>query len=114
MPVNRKRPTLKDVAREAGVSLGMASRVMGKCGSFSEATAQRVRTAAKKLDYRANAAARSLESQSTRFVGLSVDSLDGYFWTSLVRGSRGYLPATSVKPVASSRCGGTASRRTAD
>ena len=38
-----KKPTLKDVAKEAGVSLGMASRVLGKYGSYSDDTKERVR-----------------------------------------------------------------------
>jgi len=33
-----KRATLKEVARKAGVSLGMAGRVLGKYGSYSRAT----------------------------------------------------------------------------
>ena len=86
MAVNRRKPTLKDVAYKAGVSLGMASRVLGSHGSYSAATAGGVSRAARDLQYRPNAVARALKSRSTRFVGLLVDSLQGSFWTSAVRG----------------------------
>ncbi len=62
--------TLKDVAREAGVSVGMASRVISRYGSYSEETARRVLEAARRLDYRPNMLARSLRVGRTRAIGL--------------------------------------------
>ncbi|HZW28117.1 MAG TPA: LacI family DNA-binding transcriptional regulator, partial [Trueperaceae bacterium] len=63
---------MKDVAREAGVSIGMASRVLGGYGSYSAETARRVREAARRLDYRPNMLARSLRLGRTRAIGLVV------------------------------------------
>jgi LacI family transcriptional regulator len=66
-------PTLSDVAREAGVSLATASRVLSNAECrvpISEATRDRVRTAARTLGYRPNLTARSLSQRRTKTIGL--------------------------------------------
>jgi len=45
-----QRKTLKDVAREAGLSVTIASRVLGNYGYFSEETKSKVLKAAEKLN----------------------------------------------------------------
>ena len=57
MPKFSRSATLKDVAAAAGVSVGMASRVLSNYGSFSEQTRKEVVEAAAKLDYRVNGVA---------------------------------------------------------
>ena len=54
-----ERPTLKDVARKAGVSTGMAGRVLGNYGSYSEKTRRRVSAAARAVQYSPNVIARA-------------------------------------------------------
>jgi len=65
-----KRVRLIDVAEKAGVSRIVAGHVLlgsgGKTTRFSEATAQRVRDAARDLDYRPNLIARQLSGVRTR------------------------------------------------
>ena len=80
-----KKPTLKDVAREAEISVGMAGRVLGGYGYFSEETKQRVLEAAEKLEYRPNAIARSLKSQHTKAIGLLISNIVSVFWPTIVR-----------------------------
>ncbi len=81
-----KRATLKDVAKKANVSVGMASRVLGNYGSFSEHTRLEVLTAAKALDYRPNLLARSLRLGHTKAIGVVVSNIVSYHWTTFVRG----------------------------
>jgi LacI family transcriptional regulator len=78
--------TLKDVAKVAGVSVGMASRVLGDYGSFSDATRVRVVEAARALAYRPNAVARSLRVGRTKAIGLAVTNLSSYHWITFIRG----------------------------
>lgn len=91
-----KRVTLKDVAKMAGVSVGMASRVLGSYGSYSEATRQRVAHAADALNYRPNALARSLRLGRSKAIGLVASNIQSYAWTTFIRSieasasSRGY------------------------
>lgn len=80
-----KRVTLKDVAKRAGVSVGMASRVLGGYGSFSEKTKVAVVTAAQELSYRPNALARSLRVGRTHAIGLVVSNILSFHWTTFIR-----------------------------
>lgn len=81
-----RRVTLKEVAKEAGVSVGMASRVLGKYGSYSERTRAKVVRAARALDYRPNVLARSLRLGRTKAIGVVVSNIVSYHWTTFVRG----------------------------
>lgn len=81
-----KRPTLKDVAEKAGVSLGMAGRVLGNYGSFSDTTKKKVMEAARTLNYLPNVIARSLRTQLTKTIGVLISDITTLFWTTLVRG----------------------------
>jgi LacI family transcriptional regulator len=80
-----KKPTLKDVAKEAGVSLGMASRVLGKYGSYSDVTKQRVMMAAEQLDYRKHAIAKSLKMSSSSTIGIVISNISSAFWATVTR-----------------------------
>lgn len=71
-----RRPTLKDVARTAGVSITTASVVLnGKREGVRvpEATRARVRRAADELGYRPNQMARGLRQQDSRSIGFLSD-----------------------------------------
>jgi LacI family transcriptional regulator len=81
-----RRPTLKQVAEKAGVSLGMAGRVLGNYGSFSDTTKKKVAEAARALNYTPNVIARSLRTQLTKTIGVLISDITTFFWTTLVRG----------------------------
>lgn len=81
-----RRITLKEVAKEAGVSVGMASRVLSNYGSYSERTRAKVLRAARALGYRPNVLARSLRLGRTKAIGLVVSNIVSYHWTTFVRG----------------------------
>lgn len=81
-----KVATLKNVAKEAGVSVGMASRVLANYGSYSERTRKVVLRAATKLDYRPNGVARSLRLKRTRAIGVMISDIVSYHWTVFVQG----------------------------
>src|SRR5262245_32574938 len=70
----KRKPTSHDVARLAGVSRTTVSYVLNgrESAMISDTTRQRVLDAARSLDYRPNAAARSLRQQRTGLVGLVV------------------------------------------
>ncbi len=81
-----KRPILKDVARKARVSVGLASRILRNHGSFSEATRSRVLKAVKELDYQPNVVARSLKIRQTKALGVLISDIASHFFAHLVRG----------------------------
>jgi LacI family transcriptional regulator len=68
---NRRYPSVKDVARAAGVSFQTASKVLnGGSVRVSRSTACRIRDAAADLGYSPNTIARSLVRQATGTIGL--------------------------------------------
>lgn len=63
-------PTIRDVAREAGVSIATVSYVFNnKLESVSEGTRQHVLAAAQRIGYMPNVTARNLRSNQTRLIG---------------------------------------------
>lgn len=63
--------TIKDVAREAGVSIATVSYVMNDTGSVKTETRRRVLEAAHRLNYRPSITARSLQAGRTHLIGYS-------------------------------------------
>ena len=61
--------TIKDVAREAGVTSATVSYVLNNTGRVSEATRQRVLEAARQLNYRPSITAQNLRSGESRIIG---------------------------------------------
>lgn len=72
-------PTIKDVAREAGVALGTVSKVVNGL-SVREPYKHKVEDAIRKLDYHVNSYAQGLKSNRTDTVALLVPNLwDPFF-----------------------------------
>ncbi|USD67901.1 substrate-binding domain-containing protein [Vibrio sp. SCSIO 43136] len=77
--------TIKDVAREAGVSVATVSRVINNSPKASAKSIQSVTKAMKQLGYRPNANARALVSQSTNTVGVLVGDVSDPFFGTMVK-----------------------------
>jgi LacI family transcriptional regulator len=81
--------TIRDVAREAGVSVATVSRVLNGSGPVSDATRERVRSVAATLRYTPHFGARSLSSRRTQSVGVILPDLYGEFFSEVIRGMDG-------------------------
>ena len=64
--------TLKDVAKEAGLTVTTVSRILNNRGYISDEARQKVADAMKKLNYRPNEVARALQNKSSNLIGLIV------------------------------------------
>ena len=73
-----KTPTMKDVAREAGVALGTVSKVFNGI-PVGESYRKKVEAAAEKLGYTVNVYARGLRASKTRTVALIIPMLKNLF-----------------------------------
>ncbi|AKX95125.1 LacI family DNA-binding transcriptional regulator [Neomoorella thermoacetica] len=79
--------TIKDVARHAGVSVTTVSRVLNNSQHpISPATKQRVLAAIEELGFCPNAAARSLQLNETRTIGLILPDIANPYYPGIVRG----------------------------
>jgi LacI family transcriptional regulator len=79
-----RRPTIKDVAARAGVSIATVSRALNDKDDVSEHTREHVREVARSVGYHADRAARSLAGQTTRLVAIVVGDNAGHRDLSLV------------------------------
>ncbi|WP_269525469.1 LacI family DNA-binding transcriptional regulator [Coraliomargarita parva] len=77
--------SIKDVAREAGVSIATVSRMLANKGYISDDTRQKVQTAVDKLGYRPNRVAQRLREQQSRILALIVSDIQNPFFGQLCR-----------------------------
>lgn len=105
-------PTIIDVAKRAGVSKSVVSRVMRGERMVSASSHAAVIAAAEALGYRANAMARSLVQRRTYNVGMMVSDLhniffaevlDGLYATAAARGYRTLITTGNREPAAEER-----------
>jgi len=78
--------TIRDVARQAQVSVSTVSRALSAPGLVKEATRQRVLDVVAGLGYQPNRAARSLITGRTGNLGIVVPDLTNPFFPSILRG----------------------------
>lgn len=78
-------PTIKDVARAAGVSITTVSHVINDTRFVSDELRARVLAAMEELDYRPNILARSLRRGETKTIGLVVPDNSNPFFAEMAR-----------------------------
>ena len=78
--------TIRDVAREADVSVATVSRVFNESDKVREETRERVIRAARSLRYVPNETARSLIMQRTQTLGVLLPDMHGEFFAQVIRG----------------------------
>jgi len=78
--------TIKDVAREARMSVATVSRVLNDSGPVSEDTRQLIREVAGRMRYVPHSGARSLITSKTDTLGVLLPDLYGEFFSEVIRG----------------------------
>ncbi|UFU05890.1 LacI family DNA-binding transcriptional regulator [Ruania halotolerans] len=81
-----KRPSVTDVAKQAGVSVGTVSNVLNRPDSVAPATRAKVEQAISTLRFVRNASARQLRSGEISTVGAVVLDIANPFFTEMARG----------------------------
>ncbi len=85
-----RAPTLRDVAREAGVHVSTVSRVLNDqaaAGRITQDTEERIRAVAQRLGYRRNTIARALRTGRTLVVGMVVPDVANLYQAGITRGA---------------------------
>ena len=78
--------TIKDVAKEAGVSIATVSRIVNKQSGYGKATEMNVLAAIERLGYTPNALARGLVGRETKTIGVIMPKVSGLFSAKLLEG----------------------------
>lgn len=74
------KSTIKEVAKEAGVSISTVSRVINGRDRVSKSTVLKVKSAIKKLQFHPDHVARTMINKKTQTVGLVVPQLSNEYW----------------------------------
>lgn len=78
--------TIRDVAREAGVSVASVSRVLNGASNVRAETRRRIEEVAAALGYSPHAGARNLSMSRAQAIGVVLPDLHGEFFSEAVRG----------------------------
>ena len=78
--------TIKDIAKELGISPSTVSRALKDHPDISTKTKDKVKGLAKKLKYRPNEIALSLKHRKTKVIGIIVPEMVHHFFSSIISG----------------------------
>jgi DNA-binding LacI/PurR family transcriptional regulator len=92
----RSRPTMKDVAKHARVSLSTVSYVLNDSGPVAPERRNRVLDAVRVLEYSPNESARNLKRRSASTIGMVVPELTNPFFAMVAEGVQKAASARDV------------------
>jgi len=84
--MSKESVTIKDIARELGISPSTVSRALKDHPDISQATRDSVNELASRWNYRPNPIALSLKSGSSRTIGVIVPDIVHYFFSTVISG----------------------------
>lgn len=82
--MNMKQITIKDIAREAGVSIASVSRALNGAEGISEENRQRILNVCERFSYTPNGLARSLVKRRTKTIGIIMPDIMSPFYSELM------------------------------
>ncbi len=78
--------TIKDIARELGISVSTVSRALRDTYDVSQETRDKVLAKAEELNYKPNFNATGLVQNSTRKIGILIPSITNYYFSTVITG----------------------------
>lgn len=94
--MKRQTTTIKDIARELGISPSTVSRALKDHFEISEETKRAVKRVAKELNYQPNSLALSLRNSKSNAIGVVIPEIVHFFFSTVISGiedvahSKGY------------------------
>lgn len=86
MTKQQHRTSLKDLAKELGVSIATVSRALRSSPEIGKDMQQRVKDLAKRMNYRPNPFAQSLRKESPKIIGVIVPNLVTHYYAAVLDG----------------------------
>lgn len=84
--MKKSQVTIKDIARQLGISASTVSRALQNHPDISQETKQQVSELAMRLRYQPNALALSLKHRRSKTIGLIIPEIVHYFFSSVISG----------------------------
>lgn len=81
-----KAITIKDIARELGISVSTVSRALGNHPDISDKTKHDVRECARRLNYKPNLMASNLRTSRNNVIGVVLPEVNHHFFASVLNG----------------------------
>lgn len=78
--------TIKEIAKEAGLSIATVSRVLNKSGYVSEEAKEKVLSISQSLNYLPNAIAISLKKEKTNTIGVVIPDITNSYFMKISKG----------------------------
>ncbi len=78
--------TIKDIARQAGVSISTVSYALNNIPKVNKETRDRILAIARELDYHPNTMARNLKMGSSHRIGVFLHEITGAYYTDIMKG----------------------------
>ncbi|MFL6113259.1 MAG: LacI family DNA-binding transcriptional regulator [Catenulispora sp.] len=103
--MSRQTVGIKDVAREAGVSVGTVSNTFNRPDSVAPETRERIHAVIKRLGYVRSESARQLRVGHSRIIALLMLDLGNPFFVDLARGAERAAQARGLRVMMSSSAG---------
>lgn len=88
--MKQKRVSLKDLAKQLGVSIATVSRALSNSHEVGEEMRQKVQALAKELNYRPNPFAQSLRKEAPRMIGVVLPNLVAHYYSCVLDGIENY------------------------
>lgn len=104
-------PTIRDVARLAGVSISTVSLTLNHPDRVSSDTARKVAEAARTVGYSANPIAQSLKRGRSRLIGMVVSDITNPFFSTLLQEVERFAMAADYLVIVSDTAGSEAYER---
>lgn len=83
---SNKKPTMKDVAQLANVSVSTVSHFINGTHNISRKTAHDVEEAIRSLNFRINSVAQNLRSGKSKIIGFIISNIENYFYVRIAKG----------------------------
>lgn len=86
----KKKPTIKEVAKAANVSIATVSRILNDQEGFSLETKEKVMDAIDRLNYKRNDVARNLKVQETKSIAILLPTVQTSYYLNIIAGIEEY------------------------
>lgn len=95
----RARPTIRDIARLAGVSVATVSRVLNERPDVAAGTREAVLRVVREHGFTTNRSARALSSGRTGMIGLTIPFVDEHYFARIISGAAEALYEQDMRAV---------------